>query len=94
MTDVQARLQQVFRETFDDDALVVTDDLAAEQVPDWDSLAHVSLIVAVEKEFRVRFTSAEVSALKRVGDLRKLVESRIPSGDVGGGGGSLRRAES
>jgi acyl carrier protein len=76
---VQARLQQVFRETFDDDELVVHDELTAADVPDWDSLAHVSLIVAVEKEFRVRFTSAEVSALKRVGDLRRLVEAKLPA---------------
>ena len=76
MTDIASRLQQVFRETFDDPTLVVEDGTTASDVPDWDSLAHVSLVVAVEREFGIRFTAAEVSGLSCVGDLRKAIQGK------------------
>jgi acyl carrier protein len=71
------RLQQVFREVFDDDDIVITDATTARDIPDWDSLAHVSLIVAVEQEFSVRFASSDVGGLKNVGELRQLIERNI-----------------
>lgn len=48
----------------------------ASQVPGWDSLSHVNVIVAVEKEFKVRFSNIEVLKLKNVGDLQRLVDSK------------------
>lgn len=77
MSAVMPRLLQIFRETFDDDTLVIDDSTTAAQVEAWDSLAHVSLIVAVEKEFDVRFTSSEVNGLADVGALRRLVEAKL-----------------
>jgi len=71
------RLTQVFREIFDDDALVLEDTTVARDVPGWDSLTHVSLIVAIEREFKIRFTSGEITKLENVGALRKLVESKL-----------------
>lgn len=75
--NVRQRLQQVMRELFDDDDLEIRDDLTAEEVPEWDSLAHVRLIVAVEKEFGVRFTSAEVGDIDTAGALIGLIESKL-----------------
>jgi acyl carrier protein len=46
------------------------------QVPGWDSLSHVNVIVAVEKHFQVRFRNLEVLRLKNVGDLQRLVDSK------------------
>lgn len=48
----------------------------ASQVPGWDSLSHVNVIVAVEKHFQVRFSNLEVLRLKSVGDLQRLVDSK------------------
>jgi acyl carrier protein len=48
----------------------------ASQVPGWDSLSHVNVIVAVEKHFQVRFSNVEVLRLKTVGDLQRLVGSK------------------
>lgn len=76
--NVRQRLQQVMRELFDDDDLEIRDDLTAEEVPDWDSLAHVRLIVAVEKEFGVRFSSGEVGDIEDVGALVRLIEGKLP----------------
>jgi len=70
------RLTAVFRDVFDDASLVLRDDLQASDVDNWDSLTHIDLIVAVEKEFRIRFTTREVQSLQNVGDLRALIAKK------------------
>jgi acyl carrier protein len=77
MNDVHTRLTEVFRTVFDDDSLVLRDDLTANDVESWDSLTHINLIVAVEKEFRVRFKTSEVAGLKNVGELEALVGAKL-----------------
>ena len=57
--DVFARLQQLLREVFGDDTLVVTDATTADDVDGWDSLMHVNIIIAIEKRFGVKFAAAE-----------------------------------
>ena len=48
----------------------------ASQVPGWDSLSHVNVIVAAEKHFQVHFSNLEVLRLKNVGDMQRLVDSK------------------
>lgn len=76
MSDTSERLTEVFRDVFDDDTLVISRETTAADIEEWDSLTHVTLVVSVEREFNVRFTSAEVSALECVGDLIDLIEER------------------
>jgi acyl carrier protein len=66
---IQQRLTGIFQSVFDEPDLRLTRDMTARDVPAWDSLSHITLIVAVEKEFRIRFTTAEVAGLMNVGDL-------------------------
>ncbi|MBX9608755.1 MAG: acyl carrier protein [Gammaproteobacteria bacterium] len=68
-----ARLTEVFRETLDVEDLVVTRELTADEVEEWDSLAHVRLMIAVEREFGCRFPTTEVTKLSNVGDLVDLI---------------------
>lgn len=77
MSNVHDRLTGVFRDVFDQDSLVLTSEMTANEVENWDSLTHINLIVAVEKEFRIRFTMSEVSGLNNVGALEALVESKV-----------------
>ncbi len=49
----------------------------ANQVPGWDSLNHANIIVAIEKDYGVRFKSIEVLKCKNVGDLQNLVDSKV-----------------
>lgn len=70
------RVNAVFRDVFDDDELTVGRETSAADVAGWDSLMHVRLILAMEKAFRVRFSSSEVASLKNVGDLVDLVERK------------------
>jgi acyl carrier protein len=69
-------LVRIFREVFDDPALVVTPRTTAADIEEWDSLMHVTLILNVEKAFSVKFTSSQVAALKSVGDLLALIEAQ------------------
>ncbi len=76
MTEILKRLGDVFQELFDDDDLVITPQTTARDVDAWDSLMHVDLLLTVEKEFGVRFSSFEVAALKDVRELIILIESK------------------
>jgi acyl carrier protein len=76
MKDVRAELTSVFRDVFDDGALELRDEMTAQDVAGWDSLTHVDLVVAVEKHFKIKLTTREVSTLKNVGDLVRLVEQK------------------
>jgi acyl carrier protein len=76
MDAIYQRLSNVLRDVFDDDTMVATDTLSAAEIPEWDSIAHVRFILAVEREFRVKFTAAEIASLKNVGDLAKAVVAK------------------
>jgi len=71
------RLNKIFCDVFDDDDLVITDTMTADDVDNWDSLTHITLVVAVEKEFGVRLSPAEVGKLEDVGAMLTLLEARV-----------------
>lgn len=72
---IQDRLQEIFRTVLADDDLVLSDDLTADQVPSWDSVAHVSLMFTIESEFGLRFADEQLTGFRNVGELREYVES-------------------
>jgi acyl carrier protein len=74
--DVHRKLTEVFQDVFDSPALQIGEATTAGDVPGWDSLSHIDLIVAVEKAFGITFTTGEVMSLTNVGDLMRLVERR------------------
>jgi acyl carrier protein len=69
-------LTSVFRDVFEDDQLEIEASTTARDVPDWDSLRHIELLVAVEDAFRVRFNTGEVGGLKNVGEMVKLIATK------------------
>lgn len=73
---VKSRLTEVFREVFDDDDIELTEKTTADDIDDWDSLEHITLISAVEKEFKMRFTMKEVSGMKNVGEMMSIIAER------------------
>jgi acyl carrier protein len=77
--DIQQRLTSVFRDVFNDDTLSLRPDLTASEVENWDSLNHIDMITAVEREFKIRFTTGDVSSMKNVGDLMALIQKKTSS---------------
>ena len=71
-----SRLAGIFRTLFNDPGLELRDDLTARDVDGWDSLNHVNLMILIEEEFGVRFTTGEVSALQDVGELKRLLAAK------------------
>ena len=75
--ELLAGVQDVFRDVFDEPGLVITRQSNAETVEDWDSLAHVNLITAIEKRYKVKFALGELQGLKNVGDLLDMLETKL-----------------
>ena len=74
---IWAELTSVFRDVFDDDGITLTADTTAADIPDWDSQAHITLTVAAEQKFGVRFRTAEMEKLRNVGDFVRLIRARM-----------------
>lgn len=70
---VAARLAKVFRETFDDDSIELRDETTAKDIMEWDSLTHIILVLAVEKEFGLSLNAAEIGSLENVGKMLDLL---------------------
>lgn len=76
MSPLHDQLQDVFREIFDDETLVVTDSTTADDIDGWDSVAHVSLIFAVEERFGVRLPDDQIGDVADVGALKAALRER------------------
>ena len=72
-------VQDIFRDVFDDDELVLKDETNADDIEDWDSLNHINLVSAVEKACSIRFALGELQALKDVGEMISLIEQKMPA---------------
>ena len=76
MDNIYERLTQVFRDFFDDDSIVIDEDTTADDIDDWDSLSHITLMSAVEEEFGVKFTMGEVSGMENVDEMAEIIFER------------------
>lgn len=81
MDDVRSQMQEIFRDVFDDETIVLLDEMTASDVDGWDSLMHINLIIAVERHFRIKFATAEISGLKadgqNVGSFLRAVATKV-----------------
>lgn len=76
---VTDRLKKIILEVLNLDEFDFLDATTADQVPGWDSLSHLNVITAVEKEYSIRFKAYELLKLKDVGDLQNVINSKISS---------------
>ena len=74
--EIVSRLTPIFRDVFNDDALIVSESMTAADVPTWDSLSNINMIIAVEKSFGVNFSIKDVRSLKNVGELLALIKKK------------------
>ncbi len=75
--EIFENLNEVFRDVFDDEEIVVNENTTSNDIEDWDSLEHINLIVAVEKKFGMKFSMGEVTSMKNVGEMADIISSRI-----------------
>jgi len=74
---IYAKLNEIFRDIFDDDEIVLTPDTSADDIPEWDSFNHVNITVACEAAFGIRFKSSELEELSNVGGLVHLIQAKL-----------------
>jgi len=75
--DIYQRLTPIFEDVFDEDDLVVTAETTANDISEWDSLRHIRLIIAVEKEYAIKFLTSEVNDFKNVGELVAMINAKM-----------------
>ena len=77
MSDILDELQPIFQDIFEDDELSITAESNADTVEGWDSLAHINLIFSIEQEFEIKFALGELEAMKNVGDMVELMQTKL-----------------
>jgi acyl carrier protein len=70
------KLTTIFRKVFDDETIVLSDQMTANDIGSWDSLSHMLMITQVENAFSIKFSLREINKLKNVGTLIRLIESK------------------
>lgn len=70
-------VNELFRQVFDDDSIVVDLTSTANDIEEWDSLTHINLVVAVEMRFKIKFALGELQSLKNVGDMVALIDRKV-----------------
>ncbi len=68
-TEVLKQINDIFIDILDIDNLVITTETTANDIDEWDSLTHIQIVVAMEKKFKIRFTTAEIQGWKNVGEM-------------------------
>lgn len=77
--DIKEKVQDIFRDVFDSDDLIISEDMNSDNIEDWDSLSHIQIIVKSEKAFNIKFTLNEVNSLEKVGDFIELIDKKCAS---------------
>ena len=79
MTDLEIMegITEIVREALGDDAIVLTPDNVASDFAGWDSFKHITIVVATEIRFGVKFKTAEIESLKKIGDFVSLIQKKL-----------------
>ena len=70
-------VQDIFRDIFDEEDMVIEDKTSSDDIEEWDSLNHINLVSAIEVEFKIKFTLGELMALKDVGAMVNLIVEKL-----------------
>ena len=77
MEAIYGQLTELMVDFFDDDDIIAAPQMTAADVDGWDSLAHVSLVLAIEKKFKIKFAASEIASFKTVGDMASCINSKL-----------------
>ena len=76
--EVFSKLNEIFEDVLDlDETPNLTDETSADDIEEWNSLSHILLIVAIEKAFKLKFTSSEILKWKNVGEMVDTMLTKI-----------------
>lgn len=75
--EILSAINELCRDVFDNESVNINESTTALDVEEWDSLTHIQLIVAIEKHFKIKFTSAEITGFKSVGEMCSCVKTKL-----------------
>lgn len=75
--DILKKLNIIFQDVFDDNGLIITEKTSAFDIDEWDSFNHINLIVATEREFKIKFQVGEPQKMKNVGEMIDIIFERV-----------------
>lgn len=75
--EITEKLQEILRDVFDDETIVLFDGMTSDDVEDWDSLSHINLITDIEAQFGIIFTTEEIVDTKNVGEFIRVIEGKL-----------------
>lgn len=75
--NVLEQVQDILRDIFDDEDIIVTYETVADDIEDWDSLEHINVITSMEKHFNIKFAMNEVTGFKNVGSMVDTIFNKI-----------------
>ena len=75
--EILKQIEGIFRNILDNEEIVLSDATTADDIEEWDSLTHIQLIVAIEKHFKIKFTSKEILSWKNVGEMINTLMNKI-----------------
>jgi len=76
-TAIIRKVNDIFIDVLDNPDIVLTDETSASDIAEWDSLNHIQLVVAIEKAFKMKFTSKEIQSWKNVGEMCKAINEKM-----------------
>lgn len=74
--DILKEIIAIFIDVLDNEDILLDDSTQAKDVDDWDSLNHIQLVVAIEKHFKIRFTSKEIQSWDNVGEMLNCIQEK------------------
>ena len=74
---VLQEVNEIFKDVLDDESIVLNYESNSDNIDDWDSLAHIQLIVAIEKKFKIKFSAKEMVSWKNVGEMAENIVEKI-----------------
>jgi len=77
--EIISKIADVMVDVFDVDDLDVTSATSADDIEEWDSLSHIRFIITLERQFKIKFLNEEIANLKNIGDLARVIQSKLPA---------------
>lgn len=75
--EIIIQVNEIFKDVLENDEIIVKPETTADDLAEWDSLSHIQLVVAIEKHFKIRFTSSEISSYRNVGEMCEGIERKL-----------------
>lgn len=74
---IHSKMESIFQDVLDNSEITLNDQTTASDIEEWDSLAHIQLILAIEQNFKIKFKTTEITGLANVGEMIDLILKKM-----------------